>query len=303
MSVFDNYQCDGQLSIEDVFAPDLWCGRTCQEPLAQTREKISDASLKKFAELRIKPPQYLCLKKEDGVQADVSWETGGALLGEYTICSFGDAPSVVKESRLSQILEVNAPEKYFLSAKACQGILRRAARRGKALPETLKIVLEKQAVTPLKSGGGREFDRYGKRAGKGALVQEELSGTLGVSQDQTLITGVTYRGDSITNPTNASNPKQGDPCHTLTDDSRNYVVLENHPQDSRMKIKEDGIFQTMGARQGAETDPHTLMVVETYGLDRASFNQGKNAQYDFSVEKELAQPLVARGPGGVLTKQ
>ena len=35
-----------------------------------------------------------------------------------------------------------------------------------------------------------------------------------------------------------------------------------------------------------------------YGLDRASFNQGKNALYDFSVEEELAQPLVARGPGG-----
>ena len=35
-----------------------------------------------------------------------------------------------------------------------------------------------------------------------------------------------------------------------------------------------------------------------YGLDRASFNQGQNALYDFSVEEELAQPLVARGPGG-----
>lgn len=40
----------------------------------------------------------------------------------------------------------------------------------------------------LKVRGGSEFDRYGHRAGKGALIQEELSGTLGVSQDQTLIT-------------------------------------------------------------------------------------------------------------------
>jgi len=29
-----------------------------------------------------------------------------------------------------------------------------------------------------------------------------------------------------------------------------YKVLENHPQDSRIKIKEDGIFQTMGLRGG-----------------------------------------------------
>ena len=35
---------------------------------------------------------------------------------------------------------------------------------------------------------------------------------------------VCYRGDAITSPINASNPQMGDPCHTLTDDSRNYVI-------------------------------------------------------------------------------
>lgn len=44
----------------------------------------------------------------------------------------------------------------------------------------------KTAVT-LKIRGGCERDSYGKRAGKGALVQWEKSATLGVSQDQTLI--------------------------------------------------------------------------------------------------------------------
>ena len=38
------------------------------------------------------------------------------------------------------------------------------------------------------------------------------------------------------------------------------------------------------------------------GLDRASFNQGQNAKYDFSVEDDLAQTLVSRGPGGVMTQ-
>lgn len=38
-----------------------------------------------------------------------------------------------------------------------------------------------------------------------------------------------------------------------------------------------------------------------YGIDRSSFNQGKNAKYDFSVEEDKAQTLVARGPGGVMT--
>ena len=35
---------------------------------------------------------------------------------------------------------------------------------------------------------------------------------------------VVYNGAGITSPINASNPKPGDPCHTLTDDSRNYLV-------------------------------------------------------------------------------
>ena len=44
----------------------------------------------------------------------------------------------------------------------------------------------------------------------------------------------------------------------------------------------------------------TEIIPKCYGLDRASFNQGKNAQYDFSVEEEKAQTLVSKGPGGYL---
>lgn len=39
---------------------------------------------------------------------------------------------------------------------------------------------------------------------------------------------------------------------------------------------------------------------EILALDRASFSQGKNAKYDFSIQKDVAQTLVARGPGGVM---
>lgn len=38
----------------------------------------------------------------------------------------------------------------------------------------------------LKIRGGVEKDSYGKKAGKGALIQWEKSATLGVTQDQTL---------------------------------------------------------------------------------------------------------------------
>jgi hypothetical protein len=45
-------------------------------------------------------------------------------------------------------------------------------------------------------------------------------------------------------------------------------------------------------------DKDNFNAVVTYGLDRASFNQGQNAQYDFSVIEEQAQTLISRGPGG-----
>ncbi|NNJ28683.1 DNA cytosine methyltransferase [Lacrimispora defluvii] len=36
-----------------------------------------------------------------------------------------------------------------------------------------------------------------------------------------------------------------------------------------------------------------------YAIDRAAFNQGANAQYDISIQEEIAQTLVAKGPGAV----
>jgi hypothetical protein len=47
---------------------------------------------------------------------------------------------------LSDILEVgNVPRRYYLSAKACQGILRRAEKRGKELPPALSQALSQLA--------------------------------------------------------------------------------------------------------------------------------------------------------------
>lgn len=67
------------------------------------------------------------------------------MLGEYTMHSFGECPSEENVSRLSAILEDTPHPKYYLSAKACAGILRRAERRGKKLLEPLKAVLIQQS--------------------------------------------------------------------------------------------------------------------------------------------------------------
>ena len=44
----------------------------------------------------------------------------------------------------------------------------------------------KSITATLKIRGGREIDSYGKKAGTWALVQWDMSATIGVTQDQTL---------------------------------------------------------------------------------------------------------------------
>jgi hypothetical protein len=61
---------------------------------------------------------------------------------------FGESPSVAVESSLSQILEADVPARYSLSKRACEGILRRAAKRGKELPAMLAEALLAQCETP-----------------------------------------------------------------------------------------------------------------------------------------------------------
>jgi hypothetical protein len=60
-----------------------------------------------------------------------------------------DCSSSGTVASLSEILETGElPQRYYLSAKACKGILRRAEKRGKDLPEALRLAL--QAVASAK---------------------------------------------------------------------------------------------------------------------------------------------------------
>ena len=54
------------------------------------------------------------------------------------------------------------------------------------------------------------MDRLGKKAGKGALIQWEKSGTLGVSQDQTLFV---WRETAIAPPTTGTDGVRGGNVH------------------------------------------------------------------------------------------
>ena len=77
----------------------------------------------------------------DGAKPEQSSETDGLWHGDSSMLNTGEFPNDERESRLSWILEDNVPQKYYLSARACQGILVRASRRGKPLPDVLRQAL------------------------------------------------------------------------------------------------------------------------------------------------------------------
>mgnify|MGYP002575813938 CR=1 FL=1 len=76
------------------------------------------------------------------------WATAGVVRGgrfvprgDNLTLNIGECPSEESASTLSEVLGVIVPKKYYLSATACAGILRRAERRGKELPPQLKEAL------------------------------------------------------------------------------------------------------------------------------------------------------------------
>ena len=141
-----------QVEAEQVslFGPDSWCGKTSQEPLAQTKAATSGPSLKRRSGSQSRtPPTFHCLQKGSGRWLTAGTGMDGPSPTEFSTRSFGECPSAAVESRLSQILEDTPHPKYSLSAKACAGILRRAEWRGKKLPPELEVALIAQGGAEL----------------------------------------------------------------------------------------------------------------------------------------------------------
>jgi len=91
-----------------------------------------------------------CHRTEDGILAPSSgrWQKSG--MGSHTeflTLNSGEWPSDAAVCSLSDTLEAGAvPQRFFLSARACEGILRRAEKRGKTLPPILLEALKYTSV-------------------------------------------------------------------------------------------------------------------------------------------------------------
>jgi hypothetical protein len=105
-------------------APVGWFGRTCPEFY----------------------PQMVAMRSEHFSR---SWPTSGmASSGECSTLDGSEYPSDAVASSLSDILETGDHlARYFLSARACAGILRRADVRGRGLPTELEEALKLWAKT------------------------------------------------------------------------------------------------------------------------------------------------------------
>ena len=95
-------------------------------------------------------PRWVIWENVTGVLSQDEGRAFGTLLGELEDCGYALAWRVLDAQFfrgaavcfLSDILCPDAPQEYFLSPTACEGIIRRAERRGRSLPPVLKTALQ-----------------------------------------------------------------------------------------------------------------------------------------------------------------
>lgn len=135
---------------------DLQFSKTSQVFSVPITAKTSGSSLKNSSKSSNRAPRCLRCHVADGPTPTVTWETDGVLLTVLLIHSTGVKPSETQlqallpkgvhlndaeDCTLQHVLQANAPTKYYLSEKACRGIIRRAKARGKELPAMLEAAL------------------------------------------------------------------------------------------------------------------------------------------------------------------
>ena len=285
-----------QISIEEYLSDlDIWCGKTSQaHSVRETqKEKTSGSSSKKSAESAMKMPLYLDLRRENGCLADASWEMGGALLGEYMMHSFGESPQ--RRKRISLVADFggeSAPEILF-ERKGLSG-------------DSSEVEGSGQGVTTDSRTGSDLAISFQERAGKPGGVRESSS-NMNESEHcppSTTSTCVVPEGNGSRPSHHGDGYSESEVMYTLNGTEQHSVCTEQRESlcVGNGQMHQVHLQDKVGALNTMHDQQMILDVPKCYGLDRASFNQGKNALYDFAVEEEIAQPLVARGPGGVMTE-
>lgn len=293
-------------------------GKTSPEHLVVIKGMTLKPCLKKSQK-----PIFQCLQAENGVTPE--WLEAAELqpLGDCSTLNIGEYPNEENVSTLSEVLEVITPSKYYLSATACEGILRRSERRGKKLPPDLETALKQQAecLTQEETEGGDVAptitgDHCSRINDYAPIVLATQQGGAEIAFDLcptiTAAAGMSGNNQPVVCLYSAGFNGQ----NSVTAAGVDYIKEKTPPI---IKNKQTDVFCLQGSMIGREdkngpqgnginknvsftvntTDRHAVV----YALDRASFNQGVNAQYDFEIsDKGINSTVVAKGPSAVAYK-
>lgn len=193
-----NYEAE-QLS---MFGQDLWYGKMFPAPLVQERQraKTSESFWRRSSALNAIPFQSLDLTPGAGnLLGEFYWELISPWRGGASTLNTGVSPRDAEESSLSQILQADPPLKYYLSPKACLGILRRAFERGKELPKKLERALKIQAGLMRPDGQPTGLEAYHINQRDEVRDLHDVAGALGAQpgmKQQTFVaSGVVTKGN------------------------------------------------------------------------------------------------------------
>lgn len=274
-------------------------GKMCREHSVPTRAKISEPSSKNSAKSKTVQPLFLDLRttKESGKQQDLSWQTDIQSLGESSMHNFGEFPNAVEESSLWQILEVEVPDKYYLSKRACRGVLQRAVKNGVELPPILLMALISQGeITE------EELNEIGIVPPPLFVLNDQGGESIGVERDSVIPTLRAQAHGNLpilaVHSVDTYNYSIGDKARTLLaghyDKDGLPCVAINLLQDAVPNEKVSPCLSTGNPKTGQAN------IGVVYAIDRAAFNQGKNAQYKIQIDEQgISHTLVAKGPGAV----
>ena len=175
------HEPDGQLTLLELSNP--------EDTAAPPRRK---APAKSVSELVAIPYLYLDLSPGHvDLFGNHYWELRSPYREGKPPLNTGPAPRKPIHSSLSEILESDPDAGYYLSVRACRGILRRAKERGKELPPQLKAALMAQAGLGMPSQAFREMKAYHISQRNEGIDLGGVSGALmatGNMQMQTFIT-------------------------------------------------------------------------------------------------------------------
>ena len=131
-----------QLDLFEDLLPSSSSGKTYPESCQQKTTR-SDASWESLLE-----QTFPCHPEQADGRVRV-WlpDQSAKSRGASLMLNISECPNDAVASSLSQVLETGGStlQKYFLSARACAGILRRAETRGKTLPPALDAALKAQS--------------------------------------------------------------------------------------------------------------------------------------------------------------